>query len=211
MHGLSTDHHLHLEAVPLALSVENDLLKHMFLVQAETTGQVAHTRHQHDVGNQVRSARSEFPEQIPAVDSALNISEVRVSGTGHNVGIGGLLDLDHLGDELGVVAEIGVHDDNEVAGAEFQAMDVSGSQAELACAGLEDDVFFAIELLELLRDLEGAVRGSVVNDNDLPIQITNRKYRLATNCQIQFEMGAYCSLKVFWISQTIIGRFLRSL
>jgi hypothetical protein len=24
-------------------------------------------------------------------------------------------------------------------------------------------------------------------------------------------MGAYCSLKVFWISQTIIGRFLRSL
>lgn len=184
MHGLSTDHHLHLEAVSLALSVENDLLEHVLLVQAEATSQVAHTWHQHDVGDQVRSARSELPEQIPAVYTSLDISEVGVSGSGYNVGVAGLLDLDHLGDELGVVAEIGVHNDNEVAGAEFQAVDVSGSQAELACAGLEDDVFFAVELLELLRDFEGAVRGSVVNDNDLPIQLARQEYRLATNCQI---------------------------
>jgi hypothetical protein len=69
------------------------------------------------------------------------------------------------------VAEIGVHDDNKVAGGIFQAMDVSCTQAELSLAGLEDDVFGAIEFLELLRDLEGTVRGSVVNDNNLPIQL----------------------------------------
>jgi hypothetical protein len=33
-------------------------------------------------------------------------------------------------------------------------------------AGLKDDVFGAIEFLELLRDLEGAIRGSVVDDNN---------------------------------------------
>jgi hypothetical protein len=69
------------------------------------------------------------------------------------------------------VAEIGVHDDNKVAGSVFQAVDVSSSQTKLSLAGLEDNMFGAIKLLELLRDLEGTVRGSVVNDNDLPIKL----------------------------------------
>lgn len=70
-----------------------------------------------------------------------------------------------------MVAEVGVHDDNKVAGGIFQAVDVSCTQTELALTRLKDDVFGAIEFLELLRDLEGAVRGSVVNDNNLPIQL----------------------------------------
>jgi hypothetical protein len=68
-----------------------------------------------------------------------------------------------------VVAEISVHDDNEVAASVFQAVNVGGSQTKLSLAGLEDNMFGAVELLELLRDFEGAVRGSVVNDDNLPI------------------------------------------
>lgn len=70
-----------------------------------------------------------------------------------------------------MVAEVSIHDDHEIAGGIFQAVDISGSQTKLALAGLEDDVIGAVERLELLRDLEGAVRGSIVNDNDLPIQL----------------------------------------
>jgi hypothetical protein len=69
------------------------------------------------------------------------------------------------------VAEVSVHDDNEVAGGILQAVDVGGAQTELALAGLEDDVFGAIEALELLADLEGTVRGAIVNDNDFPIEV----------------------------------------
>jgi hypothetical protein len=39
-----------------------------------------------------------------------------------------------------VVREVGVHDDDEVAGGELQAVDVGSAEAELAGAGLEDDV-----------------------------------------------------------------------
>lgn len=82
------------------------------------------------------------------------------------------MDSDHLRDELRVVAEVGVHDDNKVARGIFQAVDVSCTQTKLALTGLKDDVFRAIEVLELLRDLEGAVRGSVVDDNNFPIQLS---------------------------------------
>lgn len=74
-----------------------------------------------------------------------------------------------------MVAEVRVHDDNEVTGSKLQAMDVGGTQAELALAGLEDNVFRAVEALELLADLEGTVRGAIVNDNDFPIKIADFK------------------------------------
>lgn len=70
-----------------------------------------------------------------------------------------------------MVAEIGVHDDNEVASRVFEAVDVSGTQAKLALSGLEDNVFGTIELLKLLRDFEGAVRGSIIDNNDFPIEL----------------------------------------
>lgn len=111
-----------------------------------------------------------------------------------------------------MVAEVGVHDDNKVAGGIFQAVDVSCTQTELALTGLEDDVFRAIEFLELLRDLEGAVRGSVVDDNNFPIQLPMiKKPMLAPELLSYISVSAYSSLKVLWISQIMIGRFLRSL
>lgn len=108
-----------------------------------------------------------------------------------------------------MVAEVGVHDDNEVTGSILQTVDVGGSQAELALAGLEDDVFGAVEALELLADLESTVRGAIVNDNDFPIQIA-----IFGSVFVSFTegiRGSHFSLKVFWISQVMIGRLRRSL
>lgn len=70
-----------------------------------------------------------------------------------------------------MVGEIGVHDDDKAACREFQAMDVCGAQAELAGAGFEDDVRGGVEGLQLLGDGEGAVGGTVVDDDDFPVEI----------------------------------------
>lgn len=118
-HCLGPNHHLHLEAVTLALRAANNLLQHVRLVQSETAGQIANSRHQHNVGDQVRSTRRELPKQVPAVYSTLNVSTAGIPGSGHDIGVGLLLNPDHLGYELGVVAEVGVHYYDEVARHEF--------------------------------------------------------------------------------------------
>jgi len=63
-----------------------------------------------------------------------------VAGAGNNVAVCLVLEGDELGDELRVVREVGIHDDDEVAGNELQAMHIGSTEAELASAWLKDDV-----------------------------------------------------------------------
>lgn len=81
------------------------------------------------------------------------------------------MDAHHDGDELGVVAEVGVHDDDEIARGKLQAVHVGGSKTEFAGAWFEDDVFGAPEGLQLFGDFEGAVRGTVVDYDYFPIEV----------------------------------------
>jgi hypothetical protein len=69
-----------------------------------------------------------------------------------------------------VVAEIGVHDDDKVAGRDLQSVDVGGAEAELAGAGLEDNMR-CVGLDELVGDLLRAVGGAVVDDDELPVKL----------------------------------------
>lgn len=124
-HGLGAHHHLHLERVPLALGALDDLLQDGLLVEAETSGQVADAGAQDGVGEQVGAAADELALEVPAVDAAV----AGVPRAGHDVEVAGLLPRDHLRDELGVVAEVGVHDDDEVARHELQTVYVCGPQA----------------------------------------------------------------------------------
>jgi hypothetical protein len=75
------------------------------------------------------------------------------------------------------VAEVGVHDDDVVAFGELQAVHVRCAEAELARAGLEDDVR-AVGFFELFRDCLGAVRGAVVDDYEFPVNVAEAE-RLA--------------------------------
>lgn len=70
----------------------------------------------------------------------------------------------------------------------------------------------AIELLELLSDLEGAVRGAIVDNDYLPVQfaIGRRECQLLIPSRSGTGLSHF-SLNVFWISQIMIGRFRRSL
>jgi hypothetical protein len=68
------------------------------------------------------------------------------------------------------VREVGVHDDDKVARDELQAVNVGGSETELAGASLEDDVR-GVGLDKLVRDFLGAVRRTVVDNDELPFEI----------------------------------------
>ena len=70
-----------------------------------------------------------------------------------------------------MVREIGVHDDDEVAGCRFEAVNISGAEAEFPGARAQEDVFGVVQLLQLLGDFEGAVRGGVVDDDDFVVEV----------------------------------------
>lgn len=168
-HSLGPDHHLHLERISLALGARDDLLQHALLVQAETTSQVAHAGPQDGVGKQVGSAADKLALQVPAIHAAV----AGVARARDDVVVALLLDGNHLRDELGVVAKVGVHDDDKVARDELQAVDVGGAETQLAGSGLEDDVG-SVGLDELEGDFLGSVRGAVVDDDQFPVEVPIR-------------------------------------
>ena len=73
-----------------------------------------------------------------------------------------------------------------------------------------DDAFCAVDGLELLGDLEGAVWGRVVDDNEFPVEVSNST-NLGQYGSCVDESCTDCSVKVCARSQTMMGRLRRSL
>ena len=73
-----------------------------------------------------------------------------------------------------MVREVGVHDDDEVAGCVLQAVDVGGSESEFTSAGADLDALGGVDLLELGGDFLGTVGGAVVDDDEFPVEIAER-------------------------------------
>ena len=113
-----------------------------------------------------------------------------------------------------MVAEVGVHDDDKSARGELQAVNVGGAEAELARARLEDDVR-RVGLYELVGDFLRAVGGSVVDDDELPVELAAGR-ALAAVSSLWWRRGrgmlpSYLSVKVRFSNHAMMGRFLRSL
>ena len=70
-----------------------------------------------------------------------------------------------------MVRQVGVHDDDEVPLGVLQSVDVGRAQAKFFLPGSEDYFIFAIDILALLGDLQRSVGTSVVDDNDLVVQL----------------------------------------
>lgn len=124
------------------------------------------------------------------------------------------MDADHVGDEFGVVAEIGVHDDDEVPGRELQTVDVGSAETEFAGACAELDSAGGVGFLELEGDFLGSVGGAVVHDYEFPVEIAVRKF--VRNALEKWAVGmvvgnTYFSVKVLFSSHVIMGRLRRSL
>lgn len=67
-----------------------------------------------------------------------------------------------------MVGKVGVHDDYKVPGRKLETVDVGGSESEFARAGFEKDLVGAVDVHQLFRDILGAVRGGVVDDDEFP-------------------------------------------
>lgn len=70
-----------------------------------------------------------------------------------------------------MVAEVGVHNDDIVAGRELQAVDIGRSETEFTCSRVQFDMLGADGGDELLCDFLGAVGGAVVDNDDLPVEV----------------------------------------
>ena len=68
-----------------------------------------------------------------------------------------------------VVRQVGVHQQDELAARRLEAKGVGGAEAELARARAEQDSVGAEGRGELPDDVCGAVRGGVVDDDDLEV------------------------------------------
>ena len=69
-----------------------------------------------------------------------------------------------------MMAEIGVHDDDEAPLRELKPVHVRGAQPQLARARFQDDSIAAIEFLELLRYGKGAIWRGIVDDDEFPVE-----------------------------------------
>jgi hypothetical protein len=67
--------------------------------------------------------------------------------------------------------EVGVHDDDEVARRELQAVHVGGAEAELACARADLDALGGVGFLELRGYFLCAVGRAVVDDDEFPVEV----------------------------------------
>ena len=107
------------------------------------------------------------PGSRPAIDPATP----GVACAGHQVKVSLPLLPDELGDELGVVAGVRVHDHDEVAGGVLDPVDVGRAEAELLSSGSQNDPLLAVNLLELLGDIQGPVRTAVIDHDDLEVNV----------------------------------------
>lgn len=70
------------------------------------------------------------------------------------------------------MAEIGVHDDDKIPPRELQPVHVGGPEPQLPGSRFEYDAIGRVDGLELLGDVEGAVRGGIVDDDQFPVELT---------------------------------------
>lgn len=74
------------------------------------------------------------------------------------------------------MAEVRVHDDDEVARRVLEAVDVGSAETEFAGAWSQLDAGGRVGFYELFGDFLGAVWGAVVDDDDFPVDVTARDF-----------------------------------
>lgn len=82
-----------------------------------------------------------------------------------------------------MVREVGIHDDDEVALSKLQAVWIGGAEAELAFAGLEDDVR-GVGFHELLCDILGTVRGAIIDNDKFPVEVAGGEEWWLASCVV---------------------------
>lgn len=116
--------------------------------------------------------------------------------------------LDEVGDVLGVVGQVSVHQNNKVPCAVLQSVHVRASQPQLSRAGDDTDRVFTVNALhnrryqiadrttsvhhtifgnhlQLFSDLQRAIRGIILDDHNLVVQLAAQTAIQSTNARKQ--------------------------
>jgi hypothetical protein len=199
-HVLSAHDDLHLEDVASALHRLECLLEHVLLVKTERSSEIGGLRSEESSSQEVGNTGGQLAIQVPAVDSAV----LSVSGSSDDVSTSLTLLLDELRNDLGVMAEIGVHKDHEFSSALAQTIDVGRAETELAGAGVKLNLILTIDTLKILHNFLSAIGRIIVYDDDLHLDLPKINNQLP-------NLFTYSSVAVFIKSQIMRGRFSRSL
>jgi hypothetical protein len=98
------------------------------------------------------------------------------------------------------VREIGVHYYYEVAGAEFETMDVGCAETELACASLEENVW-GVGFCELVGNDLRPVGRAVVDYYELPVEFSGG---------LDISIAAQKDCGVIWEVEWIVAKGRRT-
>lgn len=72
-------------------------------------------------------------------------------------------------DEAYVVAQIGIHDDDEVTSCVFHSMHVCSSQSEFSRSRSQEYSVLAVNLYQLFCNLLRSIRTVIIDNNDFEI------------------------------------------
>lgn len=87
------------------------------------------------------------------------------------------------------MTEIGVHDDDKISLCEFQPVHIGSPESKLSRSRFENDAIGRVDGLELLGDVEGAVRGGIVNDDEFPVELTGSNDNVSESIEGQLKEG----------------------
>ncbi|GIX63411.1 OTU domain-containing protein 6B [Babesia caballi] len=136
------------------------------LLTARGAGEVGQGRPEKEVREEVGRLADEDAGRTPAARAAAG----RVASAAHDVVVAGALQLDHLADVLGVVGEVGVHNQNEVVARVRETVHVGGAEPELAGTAQQLQVDGGEERLELGVHIGRAVGAAIVHEQNLILQ-----------------------------------------
>lgn len=78
------------------------------------------------------------------------------------------------------MAQIGVHDDDEIAGRMFDAVNVSGPESQFRCPRAQHDLLLSIDLLQLPGYFQRSVWTCVIDYNNFIVVVAvERNYPVA--------------------------------
>lgn len=72
-----------------------------------------------------------------------------------------------------MMGEIGIHNYNKISSRELQAVNVCGTETQLASSRSDLNVLRTVEFLQLCSYFLGSVGRAIIDNDKLPLEVTN--------------------------------------
>lgn len=113
-----------------------------------------------------------------------------------------------------MMAQVSVHNDDEIPVCMFNSVDVGRSETQFGRSRSQQDSVFSVYFLKLFGDIQSSIRATIVDDDyfviDVPVGGSVENIR---TWQLDgfYRENTYASCMYFTINQMMMGRFSLSL